>query len=55
MNGNVLTDAFGIVGLTSVSPLITIQALGIIYDNKKKKAKKVKDLDEQIIEYKWGD
>lgn len=55
MNGNVLTDAFGIVGLTSVSPLITIQALGIIYDIKKKKAKKVKDLDEQIIEYKWGD
>ena len=55
MNGNVLTDAFGVVGLTSISPLITLQALGILYDIKMKKTKKTKDLDEEIIEYKWGE
>ena len=55
IDGNVLVDAFGVVGLTSISPLITLQALGILYDHKMKKNKKTKDLDERIIEYKWGD
>ena len=55
MGGNVLTDAFGVVGLTSISPLITIQGLGILYDIKMNSNKKVKELDETIIEYKWGD
>lgn len=55
MGGNVLTDAFGVVGLTSISPLITIQGLGILYDIKMNSNRKVKELDETIIEYKWGD
>jgi len=31
VGGNVLTDAFGIVSLVAMSPLITIQILGLIY------------------------
>ena len=54
VGGNVLTDAFGLVALVALSPLLTIQILGIIYNIKSKKQIKVEDLDEAIIEYKWG-
>ena len=36
MGGNVLTDAFGIVAMVAMTPLITIQILGILYSRKKK-------------------
>lgn len=51
--GNILTDAFGIVGLVALSPLIMIQLLGYIYKLKTKRynLSAVKDLDESIIEY----
>ena len=29
--GNIATDAFGVVALVAMTPLITIQALGLIY------------------------
>ena len=51
--GNVLTDAFGLVALVALSPLITIQILGIVYriiSNKKPSQEK---LDETIIEFDW--
>ena len=53
--GNILTDAFGIVGLVSLSPLIMIQLLGVVYKLKTKKHNKrmVKDLNEEIIEYNY--
>lgn len=35
MGGNVLTDAFGIVAMVAMTPLITIQILGILYSRKK--------------------
>ena len=54
VGGNVLTDAFGLVALVALSPLLTIQILGIIYNIKSKKQINVEDLDEAIIEYKWG-
>ena len=31
MGGNIATDAFGVVALVAMTPLITIQALGLIY------------------------
>ena len=31
LGGNVLTDAFGIVAMVAMTPLLTIQALGILY------------------------
>ncbi len=62
VNGNVLTDAFGIVAMVAMTPLITIQIMGLLYARKTKKAEKqisepeqidIKDAD-QIIEYAEG-
>ncbi len=51
--GNVMTDAFGLVGLVALSPLITIQLFGIIYNYKTKYIVNNKEFDETIIEYDW--
>lgn len=53
--GNVLTDAFGLVAMVALSPLLTIQILGIIYNIKSKKQVVMDSIDESIIEFKWGD
>ncbi|MCE5234923.1 MAG: DUF1538 domain-containing protein [Clostridiaceae bacterium] len=37
---SVLTNGFGIIAFISVTPLITVQALGIIYDVRRKRAEK---------------
>ena len=34
LGGNSLTDAFGVVALVAMTPLITIQFLGLIYKHK---------------------
>lgn len=52
--GNVLTDAFGLVALVALSPLITIQTLGVIYKIKSKNNKVSKEIDETIIDFKRG-
>lgn len=39
IGGNVLTDAFGIVAMVAMTPLITIQALGLILRLKQHKAR----------------
>lgn len=36
MGGNVLTDAFGIVAMVAMTPLLTIQILGLLYQRKKR-------------------
>lgn len=36
VGGNVLTDAFGIVAMVAMTPLLTIQALGLLYLRKQK-------------------
>ena len=36
MGGNVLTDAFGIVAMVAMTPLLTIQILGILYRKKQR-------------------
>ena len=38
LGGNIITDAFGIVSMVAMTPLITIQAMGLIYRMKEKKA-----------------
>jgi len=38
VGGNVLTDAFGVVALVALSPLLTIQLMGLIYAHKSKAA-----------------
>ena len=38
IGGNILTDAFGLVAMVAMTPLITIQILGLIYKKKEKKS-----------------
>ena len=51
--GNVLTDAFGLVGLVALSPLLTIQVLGVIYNIKTRRKNNTITVDESIVEYDW--
>jgi hypothetical protein len=37
MGGNIMKDAFGVVALVAMTPLFTIQILGIVYDRKLKR------------------
>ena len=50
---NILTDAFGIVAMVAMTPLIIIQILGLIYKIKSKKdnVESDYDKDEDIIDY----
>lgn len=51
VGGNVVTDAFGVVALVALSPLITIQIMGLIYAHKSKKAPpSAKALPDEIVE-----
>ena len=38
LGGNVITDAFGVVAMVAMTPLLTIQMLGLLYKFKMKKA-----------------
>lgn len=40
VGGNILTDAFGIVAMVAMTPLITIQSLGLVSEMKKRAAAK---------------
>ena len=57
MNGNILSDAFGIVAMVAMTPLITIQMLGFTSISKQRVRQKLamkKILDEeddQIIQF----
>jgi hypothetical protein len=46
---SILTNGFGIISFISVTPLIAIQALGIIYDVRMRAAKS-EELDESVVE-----
>lgn len=57
--GNILTDAFGIVAMVAMTPLITIQMLGLIYKLRQKPTEASvnvpADEDDDIIEIKEMD
>ena len=38
VGGNIVTDAFGVVAMVAMTPLITIQLLGLVYQLQKKRA-----------------
>ena len=40
LGGNIITDAFGIVSMVAMTPLITIQMMGVIYQFKEDKLRK---------------
>ena len=49
---NVFKDAFGLVALVALSPLITIQILGFIYKLKLTIDSQIR-INETIVEYDW--
>lgn len=52
VGGNVMTDAFGIVAMVAMTPLITIQIIGLIYKIKTRFIDEVYEIDEDsIIDY----
>lgn len=55
LGGNVLTDAFGVVAMIALMPLISVQISGLIYKNKMKKIKHKSDKTDkfEIIEIDW--
>ncbi len=52
LGGNVVTDAFGVVAMVAMTPLLTIQLLGLVYQWKLAKATPAEErpADEEIIE-----
>lgn len=58
LGGNIITDAFGIVALIALTPVITILILGLIYNIKLKSSDSIIDNDDSndsIIEYNKED
>ncbi len=56
LGGNILTDAFGVVAMVAMTPLITIQLLGLFYKKKSsaaavQEAPEINRLDDQIVVY----
>lgn len=55
LGGNILTDAFGIVAMVAMTPLIIIQLIGLSYEIKTRKAKAkpkllILDMNQEFIE-----
>ena len=42
LGGHIVTDAFGVVAMVAMTPLITIQLLGILYQSKLNRTAKIK-------------
>ena len=38
VGGNIVTDAFGVVAMVAMTPLVTIQLLGVLYQRKTRHA-----------------
>lgn len=56
VGGNILTDAFGIVAMVAMTPLITIQVLGVIYKKKTRAATRlaaaeILEFADEFVEY----
>ncbi len=50
VGGNVVQDAFGLVALVAMTPLIAIQILGLVYKIKTAKTSAAEDIAEEVIE-----
>lgn len=56
VGGNVVTDAFGIVALVAMAPLIAIQIMGLVYVRKSKSAAKTElPADESVVDFEEED
>ena len=50
VGGNVVTDAFGIVALVALAPLIAIQIMGLLYARRTKAQAAPNTLDDTVVE-----
>ncbi len=56
LGGNIVADAFGIVSMVAMTPLITIQTMGLIYKIKEKKLhKEIASQADQAVLASYGD
>lgn len=46
LGGNIMTDAFGIIAMVAMLPIITIQTIGIVYQAKLRRNEQAEDMDE---------
>ena len=56
VGGNVLSDAFGVIAMVAMAPIVAVQISGLIYKLKSKKLQKKNGVggnEEQIIEVEW--
>ena len=52
LGGNIITDAFGIVAMVAMTPLITIQIMGVIFKVKENQLHKVSaETEEAVVPY----
>lgn len=58
VGGNLMTDAFGVVAMVAMTPLIAVQIMGLVYARKQKKAAALEsseaallETDDEIVEY----
>ena len=49
VGGDIVKDAFGVVAMVAMTPLITIQVLGVIYQIRSRKAAKLAPVPEPVI------
>ena len=49
LGGNAMTDAFGVVALVALTPLIAIQIMGLIYNRKQKKLQQIQPADDVLV------
>ena len=47
VGGNVVTDAFGVVALVALAPLIAIQIMGLVYERKTQNAPAAQPVPEE--------
>lgn len=52
LNGNIITDAFGLISFIAMSPFITVQLLGIIF-RIKTRVEIDKNINEEIVDFDW--
>lgn len=55
LGGNIITDAFGIVAMVAMTPLITIQIMGLIFKFKEKKLRRETMLQQVVSLDTYGD
>ena len=50
LGGNLMTDAFGVVALVALTPLIAVQLMGVSYQRKARRAQALPPLPEDADE-----